>query len=240
MKSSKLKFFLLVPAVLCLVAWSPPAGENIYVGTGNNIYSPAGLAGAIGNNNQIKAESTWVVGDSNNVAWAQPNPARYSIVAGTNNVLTGGRNRNLVSGNSNTVNATNSFVSGENNTIDGFTVGSGANNVGVIGSGNLIASPHGWTTGYYNEIAGDYGMALGYSNIVSKSWGYALGAGLRVTEPGAVAIGVWNAPMIAGDVLAVGTGVNLNNRSTALRVTNNGGVILGRAQGDISMGDYGN
>ncbi len=82
-------------------------------------------------------------------------------------------------------------------------------------------------------------MAFGNNNKISNSYAYTLGAGLRVNQSNAVALGRWNAPMESGDVLAVGTGSS-SIPATALRVTSNGGVILGRAQGDISMGEYGN
>lgn len=44
--------------------------------------------------------------------------------------------------------------------------------------------------------------------------------------------------MASDDVLVVGTGFSDSIRNTALRVTDDGGVFLGRAQGDISMGSY--
>ncbi len=239
MKSRKLKFALLLAVAFGVIAWSPPSGEDLIVGTSNTVVSPSGYLGVIGVGNDGSARSTLVVGDSNSVSPGLSPGTGFSIVAGTNNVLTGGKNRNLVSGYSNTVDSHNSFVAGANNTMDGFTVGAGAHSSAIIGSGNQIASSHGWAMGYYNEITGDYGMALGNSNKISNSYAYALGAGLSVNQSNAVALGRWNAPMVAGDVLAVGTGSSAAP-ATALRVTSDGGVILGRAQGDISMGEYGN
>jgi hypothetical protein len=54
------------------------------------------------------------------------------------------------------------------------------------------------------------------------------------------ALGRYNATMAGNDVLVVGSGSGSSTKFTALRVTDNGSVILGRVQGDIAMGNYSN
>lgn len=83
---------------------------------------------------------------------------------------------------------------------------------------------------------------MGYFNKVTGSQGAALGCGLLADKSQSVALGRFNKAMESNDVLVVGTGTGsaLADRSTALRVTADGSVLLGRAQGDISMGIYGN
>ena len=81
---------------------------------------------------------------------------------------------------------------------------------------------------------------MGYSNTVSGSRAVAIGSGLNASVAQSTALGRFNGPMLSNDVLVVGTGTSATVTNTALRVTSDGGVILGRAQGDVSMGIYGN
>ncbi len=88
----------------------------------------------------------------------------------------------------------------------------------------MLTSEHGYAIGYLNVVGGDYGSANGY--------------GLKANVAKGVAIGRYNETMASNDVVVIGSGTSDTSRQTALRVTNDGGVILGRAQGDISMGNY--
>ncbi len=237
MKSRNVKLIALLVVVGGVVAWSPPTGEDITVGSGNTVSSPAGVLGVIGSDNNVKAKNSFVVGESNVVTPADNPYAWASIVAGTGNILSGGVYRTFVSGDSNTVQASNSLLAGAMNTLKGPGGSGNATGSLVVGGGNNVQTAHGWAAGYNNQITGDYSVSLGNSNTVSGSYGYALGAGLTVNQSNAVALGQYNGNMAPGDVLAVGSGTS-TTANTALRVTSDGGVILGRAQGDISMGAY--
>ena len=178
-----------------------------------------------------------IVGASNTVT----SPGGYATVVGDSNVVSA-RNT-LVAGLSNSVPAgapttSSSFVAGYNNTIEGAGTNIGATSAAAIGVSNHIMAEFGWAIGYSNEISGRTSMALGYDNQVSAQKANALGRGLKVTQNFSTAVGTYNATMASGDVLVVGTGSSDTTRNTALRVTSDGGVTLGRAQGDISMGAY--
>lgn len=253
MKSSKTKLALLIAISAGIVAWSPPAGEDFIVGTGNTVTNVAETTGVIGKSNYVTARSSLVVGETNTVTGGQSPYTENSIVAGTGNVLNGSNTRNLVSGQSNSVRASNSLVAGTTNTVRGTTTTTATAHSVAIGINNLVAAQTGWAVGSSNIVSGNRGVAIGsanqalalesaafgsYSFIESQSeYSYALGSGLRVNQPSALALGTWNAPMVAGDVMVVGCG-NPTTPTTAIRVTSDGGVILGRAQGDISMGAY--
>lgn len=233
MKSRKLKFLLLVPAVLGLVAWSPPVGDNnVIVGSANTTPNSYYL-GVFGYGNNVTANNSLVAGVSNNLGSEQSR----SIISGYNNVLSGQHYDNLVTGYSNAVKANATLVSGALNSLDGPALNQGTSYSAAIGYFNQIATWNGYAVGCNNEVKGHYGVALGCSNIVSSSYGCALGGGLKVTEGGATAVGSWNAPMATGDVFVVGTG-SPTTPATGLTVKYGGSVILGRAQGDISMGEY--
>lgn len=111
----------------------------------------------------------------------------------------------------------------------------------AIGSSNEVFSNRGWAIGHGNEIDADYGAAIGTSNAVTTpaTFGVAIGTGTMAKNPSSTALGKYNEEMAAGDVLVIGSGSS-SVRHTALRITDDGGVILGSAQGDISMGNYGN
>jgi hypothetical protein len=149
-------------------------------------------------------------------------------VVGTDNNLNngslgGGRHRNIVSGDLNNVDATNSLVSGYANMLE-----SGASGIcyhsAAIGTNNQIIGSRAWAIGAWNEISADYSATLGVD--------------LKADVTKTVAIGRYNESMESNDVVVIGSGASDSVRQTALRVTDDGGVILGRAQGDISMGNY--
>lgn len=236
MKSPKTKLALLIAISAGIVAWSPPAGEDFIVGTGNTVTSPVEITGVIGKNNNVTARSSLVVGDTNTVTPGESPYTTTSIVAGAGNVLAGANYRNLVSGDTNSVRASNSLVAGTTNTVRGTTTTTATAHSAAIGINNLVAAQTGWAMGASNVVSGLYGSAIGCSNNVSSAYGCALGGGLQVNQNG-TAVGSWNAPMQAGDVFVVGIG-NSTTPATGLTVKYDGSVILGRAQGDISMGAY--
>lgn len=230
--------FGTVPAVIVGTA------NNLVRGTGNtqlgrglvigasNIVSTAGTFSAVvGTSNDAWVSNSLVVGNLNSVSSAAPdwnNSTRYSVISGYQNFINTDCESLLVGGKLNTVKAYSSLVSGNGNTIGGpaATPGSLTYHSAAIGQNNLIAATYGWT--------------MGYSNIVSGSRAVALGSGLTASNTQSAALGRFNADMQSNDVLVIGTGTDANTKNTALRVTSDGGVILGRAQGDISMGIYAN
>ena len=210
MKSRKSKLILLSLVVLGVVAWSPPNSEDLIVGVSPSVTSPGGYVAVVGDSNVVSARNTLVAGLSNSVPAGAPTTS-------------------------------SSFVAGYNNTVAGAPPSAGATSAAAIGVGNQIMAEFGWAIGYANEVSGRTSMALGYDNQVSAQKANALGRGLKVTQNFSTAVGTYNAvPMVSGDVFVVGSGSSDTIRNTALRVTSDGGVILGRAQGDISMGAYAN
>lgn len=246
MKSRQIKLVTLLLAVLGVVAWSPPSSEDLVVGTGNTLSSPTNFAAIVGNDNKVVARSSLVVGELNDVTPSGSPYVTHSLICGYDNTVNTGTTRVLVGGEDNTVNAAYSLVTGMANTVRGSTVNSIGSYSAAIGANNLVATSSGWAAGMGNEVYGQYALALGSSNKVYAPSGYAFGDNLKVgsfnsssSNPYAIALGRWNADMKPEDVLVVGTGTSVTSRSTGLRITSDGGVILGRAQGDISMGEYG-
>ena len=213
-------------------------GRGIVVGTGNKFGSSGSTAGGwkgyamtVGDNNKTVGRSTLVVGWENTVtpnAVEYTDSVNYSAIFGFQNMLaTGGNNALLVSGTTNTVlYANSSFVAGTNNTLGGLTSGGKSYSSAAIGNSNLVGSTAGWALGAYNTVSADNGVAIG--------------KGAKADQPNTVGLGRYNASMATDDVMVVGTGTDDTHRNTALRVTSDGSVVLGRAQGDISMGGYGN
>lgn len=221
MKSHKIKVAFLIMLAGGVVAWSPGSSEDLFIGAGNTILSTLGVSGAVGNNNDISAKSSLVVGEQNQVTPGAT--STYTL-------------RTLVSGEVNSVKASNSLVAGYNNTVTGKPNTTLATHSAAIGANNQIQG-FAWAMGNSNTVTGLASASIGSSNTVSGDYGYALGGGLNVNQGGVTAIGAWNSDPVAGDAVVVGAG-NSSARSTALRITYGGGVILGRAQGDIAMGDY--
>lgn len=195
------------------------------------------------------------------IAWAPSN--NDDIVMGSN-IVTSPNGYVGVIGINNPVNANHSLVIGTSNTLRGSSVGASADSSTAIGLYNLVTSTHGWAMGAANEVTGLRGVgigsnnqakalesvALGSSNIIDSTaqYSYALGGGLRVNQGGAIALGSWNAPMVAGDKLVIGYG-EMATPATSFRATSDGSIVLGsptgngkvvlaKAQGDISMGAY--
>jgi len=209
-------------------------GRGIVVGQ-NNTSGAATASGTrrfsiiLGESNVAVSRNTLVVGYQNSLTPSGDDyttAINHSAVFGLTNVLnTGGNSGLLVSGTSNTIlHANNSFAAGTSNQVGGLTSGAKSFNSAAIGFTNNVSSTVGW--------------AMGSENAVTSENGLALGVGARSTVSKATAIGRYNAPMVAGDVLVVGAGASDGVRSNAIRVTDDGSVLLGRAQGDISMGIY--
>jgi hypothetical protein len=189
------------------------------------------------------------------VAWSPPVGAGdQKIVVGTNNTTQnfqgfitgknntantdGGTEYGLVVGNGNMANrCEKSIVSGaQHTTFCSTSLVAGYGN--TVGSGWSNLADNSMAVGQLNQVSSDGGWTIGYQNLVSGSRGVAIGTGTKANTANGTALGKFNASMATTDVLAVGTGTSDTTRSTALRVTSDGSVILGRAQGDISMGNY--
>lgn len=242
MKSLKLKALLLLGITLGLVSWSPPNNESLIVGLNNTFRSSTGYLGIIGSDNLFDARSSLVVGTDNIASYESPTNNSStsfgnSILSGTPNVVRNSASRCMISGNGNSIEANATMVSGTNNTLSGATVGTPTLNSVAMGGNNQIAAGHGWTMGYNNTVTGDYGVALGYGNNISSWRGHVVGTGLSANQTESLALGKYNSPRVSGDVVVVGSGT-ATAPNTALRITSDGSVILGRAQGDISMGAY--
>lgn len=251
-----------------IVAWSPSGGDpqivlgtgggnlNGFTGTANNHsidvtkfkgfvggfgnYVGSGFLGTnegnsrwnllVGHNNVGNSQSSVIAGNNNAYAKTGRNSDAAALQAsglfGTFNSISNSTGGLLVSGYGNSVSATMSTVAGANNTIEGVSSGTNCAYSAAIGLQNHVMATCGWAIGWANSVSGDQGVALGTGTIASNGASTALGR--------------YNATMQSQDVLVIGNGSDYNNRATALRVTADGGVILGRAQGDIDMGIYGN
>ncbi len=204
-------------------------GRGLIIGASNVVSSGGTFSAVVGSSNDAWAVNSLVVGNSNlvsNTATTLGESTRYSVISGSANVLNKNCESLLVGGNTNSVLANASLVSGTGNTIGGPTVGSLTYHSASIGLNNQIAAVNGWT--------------MGYGNFVTGTKSVAIGSGLTASNTQSTALGKFNDAMQSNDVLVVGTGSSASTTNTALRVTSDGGVILGRAQGDISMGIYGN
>ncbi len=148
----------------------------------------------------------------------------YACVIGNNHQ--GSALASVVSGGSHSFRTSGSLVSGFDNLVEGVPSQNLAYYSAAIGEMNKVMATFGWTMGYQNEVTGTRGVAIGCGTNASQSQSTALGR--------------FNAAMEDNDVLAIGSGSDNSNRFTALRVTDSGDVVLGKVQGDISMGQYGN
>ena len=209
---------VVIPA---LVSWSPsPATDSIILG--NSLIANGSQSKNIvtGINSAGKAVGSLVIGESHLMSYYAEDSAR---------------NYSIVSGQWNTVDASNSLVVGLGNTVNSVTTANTTQSCAIGGA---------------NQINSEYACVLGYRNIVNSNWCTALGTWLKVETPTVCAVGNYNATTVAGDVFVVGTGVSEATRRNSIRATDDGSVILGsatsgkvvlaKAQGDISMGAYAN
>ena len=204
-------------------------GRGVVLGVSNELGTFGGYAAMVGHSNKAYAYNSLVVGSKNELtkdATQVAAVARYSTVLGYQNKVPGPSDATFVSGSGNTVLGNNIFAAGSNHTVQGPVIDAPTNNSAALGEANLIASNTGWAMGACSSVSGDQALALG--------------VGLTATNSESTALGRFNAPMLTEDVLVVGCGTAAGNRANAIRVTSDGGVVLGRAQGDISMGAYGN
>lgn len=252
-RSKRALFFGIATSSILLISWSPTAPDVVVqIGSGNdtngftdsefNITSYRGFisgsnnvagslpgsAAIIGETNSGNAYASIIVGSANKYAktgTTSVTSARYMGLFGSQNEIANSNTHLLVSGYGNAVNATGALVSGTVNSVEG-----------VSGSASL----HSMAVGCFNSIVAAKGWAIGDGNTVSATHGVAIGTDTLANQPNGTALGKFNSAMNTNDVLVVGTGADDVNRATAFTVTSDGGVILGRAQGDISMGDYAN
>lgn len=209
MKKKKLITLPVLALFLGLVAWSPTPTSDDIVVGSTSMTSPNGQIVVIGTGSAGKAKNALVVGTGHVLSTDAAKPERSG---------------SIVAGNTNTADVSTSFVCGTTNTAMSVTANEVRNSC-IIGGNNLITNAHAYVLGYNNIVSGDYGTAIGYG-LLTPNWR-------------GVAMGNYNVDMSADDTFVIGTGADAEHRFTALRVTNDGGVILGRAQGDISMGIYG-
>lgn len=237
---------------LTLISWSPTAPDYVVnIGTTNttngfsdsttNITTYRGLVSGTGNkvgsgatsysivtgsNNTANAQSSVIAGTYNSIARTATDDTtslRYSGIFGNYNTIPNSKTNLLVCGYSNTANASESISVGAVNTLQG-PINGVCNYSATIGLGNSVSATSAW--------------AIGWGNAASGTNSTAIGVGTRANATNGSALGRYNNTMATDDVLAIGNGTSDTSRSTALRVTANGSVILGRAQGDIAMGDY--
>ena len=185
MKSHFSKFALLSVIVLGVVAWSHPNSEDVILGTTNVVTSPSGFLTVVGEGNKVNAKNSLIVGSNNRVAHTGTSTlatCAQSIIAGDGNVVDGGRFRNLVSGNSNSVNSQNALVVGTSNTVKRPNPEESGYECAAIGVGNLVSGVRGWTMGDNNSVSGNYSVAFGSWNNVTTQYSYALGGGLIVDQ----------------------------------------------------------
>lgn len=204
-RSPALVALVLTSATLCLVAWSPPTGEDINANRGNLILRDSNQAA----NNFGSSHSTIVAGFDNTMG---------------NNYQGSWRTVNV--GQGNTTLGSNNIAIGQSNVVRGPGANDPAFQSAAIGTSNIVNATYGWT--------------MGFANTASANRGVAIGSGATANVLAGVAIGQFNANMASTDVLAIGSGTGDTSRFTAFKVTSSGGVILGKAQGDISMGAYSN
>jgi hypothetical protein len=208
------------------------------IGYGND-YSTTTFGSAtgavIGYQNNVRSMGGLTVGNVNEVTTAGTSVstyARFTNVFGVDNTVTGGAYGTFVHGESHTLNADHSLVSGESHTLEGATTGS--------------KTTYSLAAGYDNHIMADQASTIGTLNVVSSNQTIALGTGLEADAVGCTFVGEYNDPTGASlttrasdePVFVVGSGTADNARATAFTVLRDGGVVLSRAQGDISMGDF--
>lgn len=220
-------------------------GYGNYVGTGY-----LGVAGGasrwnvlVGYNNVGNSQGSVIAGIHNVYAksgtTADADSMRFSGLFGNYNVVDNGSASNVISGYGNTVRAGSSAVAGSLNTIEGSSIGTNCSYSAAFGLSNHVMAESGWAVGWGNTVSGSKGAAIGTSATASNESSTAIGTGVVASVASSTALGRYNDTMQSNDVVAIGTG-SATTPFTALRLTDDGSVILGRAQGDISMGAYGN
>lgn len=149
----------------------------------------------------------------------------------------------MVLGSGNTGTFSNSVVVGSSNSTNGSgnaIINGYANNFGDY-------SYAGTMTGWQNTVHGSgfAFMMVGGGNEVGSAGSHSyfdnfgvVGSGLITKSSNSMLVGSFNEPA-SDTALAVGIGLNKNDRRNAFEVKKDGSVVLGRIQGDIPAGIYG-
>jgi hypothetical protein len=227
----------LLSGITLLCSWDAPGGNGDNVRTDRASLILRNLnTGAITNTSVGWSHSNILMGEGNKAGFTTGSlVSNRTILAGMNNQCAG----------------SNNILIGDDNMVRGSTSTSYAYNSVAIGEFNHVFAPRGWVMGSSSEAlankatavgvsanaSGDSSVAIGLTAEASGTSALSVGVGTKATVGQSTAIGRYNATMTSNTVLDIGSGTS-SARFTALRVTNDGGVILGRAQGDISMGDY--
>jgi hypothetical protein len=153
------------------------------------------------------------VGNSNASAWSNANIGDFSIGLGTNTIAKGPYS---------TAFGANTIATG----VAATAMGSVSQATGVLatamGEGTVASGDFTTATGYYTTAAGKHSTTMGISTI-AKAWSSTV-------------VGAYNDPVIANNetlqafyspLFIVGNGTDVNNRSNALVVLNNGRVGVG-------------
>jgi hypothetical protein len=191
------------------------------------------------------------------VAWRPPNDDQVVVIGNANtsnyngfragntgainSTISGSTGPSCVVGGGQTGSTRNSLVGGSNNSL--HTIGgliSGDDNQVGSAAAPVVVPVWSAAIGEKNSVVSTSGWAMGYFNVASGARSVGIGTGTMAQNANSTAVGRYNSDMASNDVLVIGSGSSVSTRFTALRVTNNGDVILGKAQGDIAMGEYSN
>lgn len=228
-------------ALIFLTSWSPPTGEDIELGIDQKMLIPRSViemnpSFSSSNTNSFRDQPALIIGYRNNLlVGTSGDLVARGIVAGNDNTLISGPRPSTILGQNNYLRGARSLVTGMDNLVAG--PGSSYGNYSDLTSETAVL-------GKANQVYSGRAFAVGFDNFVTGYDGIAIGSGLDVTNGSSTALGQYNDTMKSEDVLVVGTGTGIPSdpdnieRMTALRITDDGSVILGRAQGDISMGAY--
>ncbi len=223
------------------------AGSALFngpTGTGPTMSAPVSQAALM----WYPRKSALRAGYSDNTSWADANIGDFSIAFGYDSVASGMHSTSFsaaqstgfcaFAANNGVAQGSYSVAFGYNSIAQGdysFAIvgGQATNDYAVALSGK--ASGHGATSVCTtSEATGDYSVAIS-PYATAQAWGSTV-VGHYNTLAGSSTI-----PMQSSDAaFVVGNGSGPSDRKDAFKVLNDGTVLLGRAQGDISMGQYGN
>lgn len=131
-----------------------------------------------------------------------------------------------------------SFDVGENNNASGeYSFAQGINNT-AQGTGSFVNGKASVSSGEYSIAmgeeciaSGDYSQAYGYKNQATGRAAYANGMGNVAKYAGQTIIGKYAPKGTENDLLVVGNGTDASNRSSAMRLMDNGQAEFGGAVG---------
>lgn len=131
-----------------------------------------------------------------------------------------------------------SFAAGHSNDVKNISGAIGwQNNVNYDATGQYPR--YAFATGVLNYVLGNGSFASGRMNDITADESAAIGEGIVITDDNATVVGTYNEDK-ASVRFVVGVGADGVSRSNALEVHDDGSVIINQAQGDISMGGFGN